>query len=166
MKNRQATARARCGNIGTPRQLNELVQFDRNEPIISLCGECLHLLKYADASTWKWFREYRDRLIKMKTPARLISRQPDADWKKGMIPVRTVLSVTRRYRIECQQSLVGLGLGDIEHKDGHGGLRRRLQAQMAVDENRLDCYNRGRTQPRQKETPTYSGSIKKFSSRL
>jgi hypothetical protein len=28
-------------------------------------------------------------------PARLISRQPDADWKKGMIPVRTVLSVTK-----------------------------------------------------------------------
>ena len=37
---------------------------------ISLCGECLHLLKYADASTWKWFREYRDRLIKMKTGQR------------------------------------------------------------------------------------------------
>jgi hypothetical protein len=28
-------------------------------------------------------------------PARLISRQPDADWKKGMIPVRTVLFVTK-----------------------------------------------------------------------
>jgi hypothetical protein len=70
MKNRQATACARCGNIGTPRQLNELVRFDRNEPTISLCGECLHLLKYADASTWKWFREYRDRLIKMKTGQR------------------------------------------------------------------------------------------------
>jgi hypothetical protein len=28
-------------------------------------------------------------------PARQISRQPDADWKKGMIPVRTILSVTK-----------------------------------------------------------------------
>ena len=47
-------------------------------------------------STWKWVRQCRDRLIKNENgPARLISRQPDADWKKGMIPVRTVLSVTK-----------------------------------------------------------------------
>ena len=70
MKNRPATACARSGNIDTRRQLNELVRFDRNEPMISLCGECLHLLKYADASSWKWFREYRDRLIKTKTGQR------------------------------------------------------------------------------------------------
>ena len=48
---------------------NELVRFDRNEPMISLCGECLHLLKYADASSWKWFREYRERLIHTKQRA-------------------------------------------------------------------------------------------------
>jgi hypothetical protein len=46
----------RCGNTGKPRQLNELLRFDRNEPVIALCNECLHLLKYADAATWKWFR--------------------------------------------------------------------------------------------------------------
>ena len=66
MKRREACARAHCGNAGKPRQLNELLQFDRNEPIIALCGQYLHSLKYADASTWKWFRKYRDRLSEGK----------------------------------------------------------------------------------------------------
>jgi hypothetical protein len=39
------------------------LRFDENEPIVALCYECLSALKYADAKTWKWFREYRDRLI-------------------------------------------------------------------------------------------------------
>jgi hypothetical protein len=27
-----------------------------------LGAQCVHLLKYADARTWKWFRDYHDRL--------------------------------------------------------------------------------------------------------
>lgn len=53
---------ARCGNAGKPRQLNELLQFDMDEPVIVLCGQCFHLLRFADAIIWKWFRKYRDRL--------------------------------------------------------------------------------------------------------
>jgi hypothetical protein len=51
----------RCGNVGKPRQLNELLEFDGREPIIVLCNHCVNLLRYADASTWKWFREFRNR---------------------------------------------------------------------------------------------------------
>lgn len=40
-----------CGNVGEPRQLNELLRFDRNEPAVALCNKCLHLLKNADAKT-------------------------------------------------------------------------------------------------------------------
>jgi hypothetical protein len=53
---------AHCKNVGQPHQLNELLQFDRDEPVIPICNKSLHSLKYADARTWKWFREYRDRL--------------------------------------------------------------------------------------------------------
>jgi hypothetical protein len=58
-----AVACARCGNVGGPHQLNDLLEFDETEPIVPLCDQCLHLLKYADARTWGWFRECRDRLI-------------------------------------------------------------------------------------------------------
>jgi hypothetical protein len=61
-KRLNAVACARCGNLSKPQQLNDLLRFDKNEPIVQLCNKCLHWLKYADASTWKWFREYRDRL--------------------------------------------------------------------------------------------------------
>jgi excisionase family DNA binding protein len=54
---------ARCGNVGKQRQLNDLLRFDKNEPVVALCDHCLQALKYTDARTWKWFREYRDRLI-------------------------------------------------------------------------------------------------------
>ena len=57
---------ARCGKVGKPRQLNELLKFDKDEPIVVLCNQCLHALKYADAHTWKWFRDYRDRLRQAK----------------------------------------------------------------------------------------------------
>jgi hypothetical protein len=62
MSPRHVAACAHCGNVGKPRQLNELLKSDRNEPVISLCDQCLHLLRYADARTWEWFREHRDRL--------------------------------------------------------------------------------------------------------
>jgi hypothetical protein len=70
MRPGHAVSCSHCKNVGKPRQLNELLQFDRDEPVIALCNKCLHSLKYADAHTWKWFREYRDRLIKMKTGQR------------------------------------------------------------------------------------------------
>jgi hypothetical protein len=63
MNPRHATACARCGKVGKQRQLNELLEFDKDEPIVAICNHCLHLLRYTDARTWKWFREYRDRLI-------------------------------------------------------------------------------------------------------
>jgi hypothetical protein len=62
MKPRQAAACARCGNVGRPRQIDELLQFNRDELVIALCNQCLHSLKYADAHTWKWFRDYRDKI--------------------------------------------------------------------------------------------------------
>ena len=58
----QAATCARCGNAGKQRQLNELLQFDRDEPVIVLCSKCVQLLRYADARTWRWFRDYRFRL--------------------------------------------------------------------------------------------------------
>jgi hypothetical protein len=36
--------------------------LNENEPILALCDQCVHALKYADARTWKWFRDHRDRL--------------------------------------------------------------------------------------------------------
>jgi hypothetical protein len=69
MKPRQAAACARCRNAGRPYQLDDLLRFDKDEPVVALCDQCLHALKYADASTWKWFRDIRDRL-KMKTGQR------------------------------------------------------------------------------------------------
>jgi hypothetical protein len=36
-----------------PRQLDELLEMNRNEAIIVVCDQCLHALKYADAKTWK-----------------------------------------------------------------------------------------------------------------
>ncbi len=63
MESRRATACARCWNTGKQRQINELLEFDKSEPVIALCDDCLHALKYADAKTWNWFRKYRDRLI-------------------------------------------------------------------------------------------------------
>ena len=53
----------RCGDPGKQRQLDKLLQHNKSAPIIVLCDECVHSLKYADARTWRWFREYRDRLI-------------------------------------------------------------------------------------------------------
>lgn len=49
-----------CWNAGEPRQLNELLEFDRDEPVIVLCSQCVNALRYADARTWAWFRKYRD----------------------------------------------------------------------------------------------------------
>jgi hypothetical protein len=66
MKLRPVATCARCGKAGKSRQLNELLRFYRDEPVIVLCGQCVHLLRYADARTWKWFREYRDRLSQGK----------------------------------------------------------------------------------------------------
>jgi len=59
-----AAACAHCGKAGREYQLNDLLKFDEDEPPVALCDLCLHALKYADAGTWKWFREYRDRLTK------------------------------------------------------------------------------------------------------
>jgi hypothetical protein len=56
----------RCEKAGRPRRLNELLQHDSNEPAIALCRKCVHLLRYADARAWRWFREYRDRLCQEK----------------------------------------------------------------------------------------------------
>jgi RNase P subunit RPR2 len=58
---------AHCGNPGKPRQLNDLQQFDKNEPVVVLCAGCVHSLRYADAKTWKWFRDYRDRLRRINS---------------------------------------------------------------------------------------------------
>jgi hypothetical protein len=62
VKRLKAAACARCGNLGKRRQLNELLRFDRSKPVVVLCARCVHLLRYADASIWEWFRQYRDRL--------------------------------------------------------------------------------------------------------
>jgi hypothetical protein len=67
MKPRHAAACARCGNEGRPRQLNEFLQHDENEPLIVLCNRCVHALKFADASTWKWFRKHRNRTSQDKS---------------------------------------------------------------------------------------------------
>jgi hypothetical protein len=66
MNPRHAAACARCGNAGKQCQLNELLQIDKHEPAVALCDQCLRLLKYADARTWEWFREYRERLSQEK----------------------------------------------------------------------------------------------------
>ena len=58
---------ARCGKVGRPRQLDELLQRNRNEPVMVVCNQCVYMLKYADARKWKWFREYRDRLSQEKS---------------------------------------------------------------------------------------------------
>jgi len=63
MEPRRAAACARCGKAGKPRRLNELLHRDKNQPVIVLCDQCVRSLEYADASTWKWFRDIRDRLI-------------------------------------------------------------------------------------------------------
>jgi hypothetical protein len=62
MKPRNTVSCARCGKAGRSRQLDELLHHNRNAPVIVLCGQCVHALKYADASNWKWFRDYRYRL--------------------------------------------------------------------------------------------------------
>ena len=66
-KSRRADACARCGKVGRPRQLDELLQRNRNEPVMVVCNQCVYMLKYADASRWKWFREYRDRFSQDKS---------------------------------------------------------------------------------------------------
>jgi hypothetical protein len=63
MKPRQAAACAHCGSPGKSYQLNDLLRFDKEEPMVVLCVCCIRSLKYADAKTWKWFRDYRARLI-------------------------------------------------------------------------------------------------------
>jgi hypothetical protein len=50
-----------CGKAGKRRQIDELLHFNRDEPAIVLCNNCLRSLRYADAGAWKWFREYRSR---------------------------------------------------------------------------------------------------------
>ena len=62
MKPRHAAACARCGKAGKPRQLDELLQHNKSAPIVVLCNQCVHALRYADARTWEWFRRYRARL--------------------------------------------------------------------------------------------------------
>jgi excisionase family DNA binding protein len=42
-------------------ELDELLQHNKNGPVIVLCNQCVHALRYADASTWKWSRDHRDR---------------------------------------------------------------------------------------------------------
>jgi hypothetical protein len=54
---------ARCGNVAKQRRMDELLRFNRDEPTVVLCDQCVRLLRYADADIWKWFREYRERLI-------------------------------------------------------------------------------------------------------
>ncbi len=61
MKSRRSAVCACCGKVGQPRHLNEFLESDKWEPIIVLCNQCIHALRYADAKTWKWLREYRDR---------------------------------------------------------------------------------------------------------
>jgi len=58
MKPRHTAACARCGKAGRPRQLDVLLRHDEYERVIVLCDRCVHALRYADASTWKWFRDY------------------------------------------------------------------------------------------------------------
>jgi hypothetical protein len=38
MKSHQALVCSRCGKAGRPRQLSELLKFDKAEPVIVLCG--------------------------------------------------------------------------------------------------------------------------------
>ena len=66
MKPSIAGACALCGNAGKENQLNDLLESDKNEPIVALCDQCLNTLKYADARTWEWFRRYRYRLSQGK----------------------------------------------------------------------------------------------------
>lgn len=71
MKRRHAAMLAgrkceRCGSLGKSRQLNELLLFDRKEPVIALCDQCVRSLKSADARAWKWFRDRRDQLSQEK----------------------------------------------------------------------------------------------------
>ncbi len=70
MKPRHAAACARCGNPGEPYQLNDLLRFDQSEPVVALCNDCLYALRYADATTWKWVREYRESItaLALKSP--------------------------------------------------------------------------------------------------
>jgi hypothetical protein len=58
---RRAAECACCGKVGKQRQIDELLEFNRDEPVIVLCNQCLRSLKYADAGAWKWFRQYRNR---------------------------------------------------------------------------------------------------------
>jgi hypothetical protein len=51
-----------AGVVGKPRQLDELLQHNKNEPTTALCDQCVDALKYADARTWKWFRDHREQL--------------------------------------------------------------------------------------------------------
>jgi hypothetical protein len=57
---------AYCRSPGKPRQLNEVLRFDRREPEVALCDDCLRLLRFADARIWEWFRRYRDQLAAEK----------------------------------------------------------------------------------------------------
>ena len=38
MKPRRAASCFRCGKVGKPRQLNELLKFDEDKPVIVLCN--------------------------------------------------------------------------------------------------------------------------------
>src|SRR5580692_3356339 len=76
MKPRQAAASARCGSVGRPYQLNDLLRFDKNEPAVALCDQCLHSLKYADAHTWEMV-------------SRLSRQDQDGELNPGQKQVRT-----------------------------------------------------------------------------
>lgn len=66
MKPHHAVICARCGSVGKARQLDEFLKFNRKEPVIPLCDQCLHLPKHTDAETWKWFRDIGYRLSQEK----------------------------------------------------------------------------------------------------
>ena len=61
MKPVHLAACARCGSVGKPYQLNDLLEHDERVPAVDLCDQCLHALKYADGRTCGWrLRSRRD----------------------------------------------------------------------------------------------------------
>jgi len=60
MSPRHAAACERCGEVGEPRWIADLLQGQISEIGVFLCDKCYTALERADARAWEWFREYRD----------------------------------------------------------------------------------------------------------
>lgn len=57
----------RCGNVGKRRSIDDLLEFRITKVRAFLCDKCYAALEQADATAWKWFREYRDRILGSKS---------------------------------------------------------------------------------------------------